>query len=241
MAKPLFILLSLWVTYSALVGQELSITSHDGFELSARVWKQNKAAPAILLLHQCDADQSMYTQLAALLYQKGLHVITYDNRGLGLSTNAEFNLKKAKNNREHWDKIISHNQEDQEAIMDFITDDLGVDVNSIGLLGASCGGAKVIDLSAKYKGKVKAIGFLSTRMSAAITAQLKQSQIPALFIAAEADKGAFNTAISGFSFSKSDDSKLIVYKGKAHGYPLFKKDSSLEKTIAEWFSKVMLQ
>ena len=213
------------------------ITSSDSFKLKASVWNQEKKSPAIVLLHQCDADQSMYKNLAEILFRKKFHVITYDYRGLGKSVSADFDIKKSKNKREEWNKILKYNEDDLNAVMSFVKNKFKEKLNSISIFRASCGGLKVLYLAQNYKKEINAIGLFSSRISANIVREkmIGLQEKPALFITAKEEGRAFEAFLEGLKSSSSTDSKLIVYNGRLHAKALFEIDSKLENVIADWF------
>jgi len=243
-ASILFIALifsTIQFTSCAVAQSKHDIVSSDGFKLKSTVWKHAAQSPAIILLHQCDSDQRMYLRLASILYDKGFHVVTFDYRGIGESINSEFNIETAKNQRQAEEKTRRFSTDDLESVMTFVRKNFNKTLGSISLLGASCGGGRMLYLAEKYKSEVRAIGIFSSRLSQTFVKQTieKLSEKPAIFIAAKGDKRAYEAALMGKASSKSQKSKLIVYEGNDHGYPLFKKDPKLEETIAAWFQNAI--
>ena len=237
----IFILLTIVMELPSVQAQtEQNITSEDGFILKSVIWKQDSPSDAILLLHQCDADQNMYSNLAAILFNSGFHVITFDYRGIGKSISLEFNIKEAKNKSEAWDKVALYDKRDLDAVMSFVKESLGSTLNSISLLGASCGGNKVVYLLEQYDPEIKAFGFLSSRLSSTSLEKIRKfADKPALFIAAKKDKRAYEAARTGMKYSKSTDSEIIIYDGNDHAKSLFLKDRQLEETINAWYVGVI--
>ena len=64
---------------------------------------------------------------------------------------------------------------------------------------------------------------------------LQISDIPALIIAATGDENTYKSSGAIFNKAKNDKTRLLSYKGDAHGIPLFKQDSNLENTMVAWF------
>ena len=61
------------------------------------------------------------------------------------------------------------------------------------------------------------------------------SEVPALIIAAQDDAFTFKSSNTIFYAAESPDTRMIVYKGGAHGRPLFQQDLNLEQTMLNWF------
>lgn len=239
--QVIFVLLTVAIRFPNVHAQhQQNIVCEDDFLLNSNTWEQKSMSPVILLLHQCDADQGMYANLAKILFNSGFHVITFDYRGLGKSVSPEFNIEEAQNRSEAWNKLALHNKSDLDAVMSFVKKKFSSNATSISILGASCGGSKVLYLAEQYHSEIKAIGFLSSRMSPTVTEKIKKmADKPALFIAAKGDRRAYEAARSGMEYSTATDSKIIVYKGSDHAKALFLRDSQLEETIGAWYAEVI--
>ena len=234
------LLLSIHLSMPAAAQQTIEVAAKDGFRLSASTWKQDKPSATVLLLHQCDSDQAMYSNLAKLLFERGFNVLTFDYRGYGKSVNDEFNLARSTNKRALYEKLREHDRDDLEAVFGYCNKNFGDDAHSISVLGASCGGDKVLYLANKHSDKVAAYGIFSSRMSTEAIDRVKTiADKPGIFIAAEHDRRAFDAANSGFALSSSKDSMLLAYKGTHHGNALFRIDPTLEQRIADWFVRVV--
>ena len=237
----MFSIMLSWLSVPATAQEATQIATNDGFRLTAFLWKQDVPSDAVLLLHQCDSDQSMYARLAELLFAKGFHVVSVDYRGYGKSVNDEFNLSKTKTRRALENMIRDHDRGDLDSIMKFCLTDLKDDEHSISLFGASCGGDKVLYLAETYSGAVRAYGILSSRMDENTIERANGiTGKPAIFIAAERDRRAYATALTGFRLSTSESSLFLAYKGAHHGNALFRLDPTLETSIADWFARVAL-
>ena len=87
--------LTLAIVLPSAVGAEsrdLEIPTADGLSLAATVWSEKDGAPGLLLMHQCNADRTMWSDLAPRLATAGFTVLAYDHRGLGESTNGDYDL-----------------------------------------------------------------------------------------------------------------------------------------------------
>ena len=59
---------------------------------------------------------------------------------------------------------------------------------------------------------------------------------PTLIIAAEEDDKTFTSAQALFVAAQHPQSKMLSFKGKDHGYPLFELDKNLNETMVDWFA-----
>jgi hypothetical protein len=59
--------------------------------------------------------------------------------------------------------------------------------------------------------------------------------VPLLAVAAEGDEKSAAAARRLFGNSRSADSRLLLYKGREHGVPLFDRDPALVHEIAGFF------
>ena len=72
---------------------ELTLTTEKGFELKASYYQSHKTSNrAVLLLHQCNYNRTMYNDIGKELAKQGIHALSLDFRGFGESTNEEFNV-----------------------------------------------------------------------------------------------------------------------------------------------------
>ncbi len=77
-----------FATVSVAEGTEVSFKAADGFALAGTFHPVENGGPAILLLHQCNADRRIYEQLATMLNAAGYNVLAFDFRGFGGSSRA---------------------------------------------------------------------------------------------------------------------------------------------------------
>lgn len=204
--------------------RSVSIRAEDGFVLKADYQHGEGPGPGVLLLHQCNSDRTMWMGLAQKLAARGMHVLSLDYRGFGQSREGEYSQRMAPR--------IS----DVRAAFEFLRNQEGVEPR-FGLGGASCGGNMEILLAAGEE-DVKTMVFLSSQISSqeAWNAFEDLRDLPALVIAAEDDGNTTSSLRRLFEQSESKDTRLILYKGGAHGYPLFRQDPNLERVIAEWYA-----
>ena len=78
-----FVVVLLCVTVPVAASTDVSFKAADGFALTGTFYPVDKGGPAILLLHQCNADRRIYEQLATMLNAAGYNVLAFDFRGFG--------------------------------------------------------------------------------------------------------------------------------------------------------------
>ena len=233
---PLLMIALLVPATRALAGiEDVSIPREQDFFIRGTFYTTEGPAPAVLLLHQCNRDRKSYDGLALLLMGAGFHVLTIDFRGFGESTNETYSDFHSQH-----EKLWPLFADDVAAAVEFLLSQPQVDAKRLGVLGASCGGTQAA-LLARRMSSVQAIVFLSSSLpwmsGEERDAFAENSEAPILCIAAEDDKSTAERTRRVFDLSKSKDTELIMYKGEAHGVPLFEQDSGLMPHIAEWFGQ----
>jgi alpha-beta hydrolase superfamily lysophospholipase len=212
---------------------QVEFSAPDGLMLHATYWAAAGPGPAMLLLHQCNADRTSWTPLAERFARAGVHVLAFDFRGFGGSRNdlvGDFSAERA--------RLLPDFPADVDRAVSFFATLPDVDVKRLGVMGASCGGSQTV-LLALREPRVQAIGFLSSSLPALTEQDLVQFEsnegLAILAIAAEKDAGTIEITRRLFDRSSHPDSKLIVYKGALHGVPLFEHDAGLADSIVAWF------
>ena len=211
----------------------LDIMAADGLRLHATYWAAAGPGPGMLLLHQCNRDRASWAPLAEALAAAGVHVLAFDFRGFGGSRSDLVGDFRTESER-LWPDFPA----DVDRALAFLRTLPDVDGQRLGVMGASCGGSQAL-LLALREPKVKAIGFLSSSLPWLEEQDLVQFEtnrtLPILAIAAEEDQGTFERTRRMFERSTDPASRLIVYKGKLHGVPLFEHDPGLVDSIVAWF------
>jgi len=218
---------------------ELTLTTEKGFELKASYYQSNKASNrAVLLLHQCNYNRTMYNDIGQHLAEQGIHALSLDFRGFGESTNAEFNVETVqalprKERREAWQKMSSDWPSDVQLAYNHLISKLS-DKGLVGVVGASCGGSQAITLA--ENNPIKVLGFFSSGQREENIERYKSALagLPTLIIASEEDRGTYESAQKLFTATTNENSKFIAYKGSDHGYPLLDRDNQLASYIAGW-------
>ena len=237
-------LASLVITANSFAA-EITLTTPDNFDLKADYYQGENSAQkannqAVLMLHQCNYNRTMYDNIGEQLAQQSIHALSLDFRGFGESISSEFNVANVRKlpqaeRREAWSNMSSHWPEDVQLAFDYLKEKIGKN-GKMGIIGASCGGSQAITLAEKES--ISAISFFSSSQRDKNIARYGKTlvEIPTLIIASEDDGRTFTSAQQLFSTAKNPSSKMISYKGNMHGYPLLDSDKALENTIVLWFA-----
>lgn len=218
---------------------ELTLTTDKGFDLKASYYQSNKTSDrAVLLLHQCNYNRTMYNDIGQQLAKQGIHALSLDFRGFGESSNDEFNVEKVQalpreERRKAWEEMSAHWPSDVQLAYNHLINQLS-DKAIVGVIGASCGGSQAITLA--EKNPIKVIGFFSSGQRDENIARYQKilAGLPTLIIASEEDRGTYESAQKLFKKTTNKNSKFIAYKGDDHGYPLLEKDKQLASYIVGW-------
>ncbi|KGJ94093.1 serine aminopeptidase domain-containing protein [Colwellia psychrerythraea] len=224
---------------------EITLTAPDNFVLKADYYPSKSKVKtennrAVLMLHQCNYNRTMYDNIGEQLAQHSIHALSLDFRGFGESINSDFNVADIQKlpqaeRREAWSNMSSHWPQDVQIAFDYLKEKVGSN-GKLGVIGASCGGSQAITLAEKEK--ISAISFFSSSQRDENIAHYGKTLIatPTLIIASEDDGRTYTSAQKLFSTAKHPNSKMISYKGNMHGYPLLDSDAALEETIVTWFA-----
>lgn len=232
-------LVCLAVSFSSL-SAELTLTGQDNFALKADYFQaKNNSKNAVLMLHQCNYNRTMYDNIGQGLAEQGIHALSLDFRGFGESTNTEFNVEELsklpqEERRKQWRVMSAHWPSDVKIAYDYLQAKIAKG-GSIGVIGASCGGSQAITLAENEA--VAAIAFFSSsqRDENIVRYKTTLADKPTLIIAAEDDGRTFTSAQKLFTTAKHPQSKMISFKGNNHGYPLLEVDKHLGEVIVNWF------
>jgi len=225
---------------------ELTLTTDKGFELKASYYQSNETSDrAVLLLHQCNFNRTMYNDIGQQLSDKGIHALSLDFRGYGDSAKGEFTPETFEalsedEQRAAWQKLVEYWPNDVQLAYNYLKNKMS-DKGIIGVVGASCGGSQAITLA--EKNPVNVIGFFSSGQRKENIARYKKTLAdkPTLIIASEKDTGTFESAQKLFTASTNNNSKFIAYKGTAHGYPLLDSDTQLASYMVSWLDSHLVK
>ena len=238
------------VSLLALAGSsqanELTLTTNKGFELAASYYQSNKTSDrAVLLLHQCNYNRTMYNDIGQQLSDKGIHALSLDFRGYGDSAKGKFTPEtfEALSDEETntaWKAMVSYWPSDVQLAYNYLKTKLS-GKGKIAVVGASCGGSQAITLA--EKNPISAIGFFSSGQGEKNIVRYKDTLAdkPTLIIASEKDTTTYESAQKLFTTSTNKRSKFIAYKGTEHGYPLLASDTMLGSYIVSWLDNQLVK
>ncbi|MBQ4810867.1 alpha/beta hydrolase [Pseudoalteromonas luteoviolacea] len=230
---------SILTSTSALAN--INLTAKDGFTLKGQYFSAPSSSDsAVLMLHQCNYNQTMYKNIGKQLASNRIHALSIDFRGFGESATTQYDVRtlsqlSTEQRRKAWQDMSAHWPSDVQIAYQFLKDKVGAQ-GKIGVIGASCGGSQAIELA--LNNQIAAIGFFSSAQNDKNIEKYTNSLSgkPTLIIAAEEDGRTYTSAQALFVEAKHSNSKFLAYKGKDHGYPLLDKDSNLTPAIVTWFS-----
>lgn len=219
---------------------QITLTADDDFKLHGDYFAGKQGMAGVLMLHQCNSERSMYKGLGERLAAKGFHALSVDFRMYGDSVTDEINIDKIRAkavSRQTSRSLIRKNRDlwPQDVLVaeQFLRNKIGKKAK-LGVVGASCGGMQGV-LLAKSK-KVDALMFFSSGMNEKGQQVYHElGPLPTYIIAAQEDTFTYGTAIEIFVKAAHPQTKLISYKGRGHGYPLFQQDPHLADDMVRWF------
>jgi len=223
----------------------MSLEMNDGVELDATYFAANGPGPALLFLNMCDPsrDQDEWSGVATTLASRGYHVLTFDYRGFGQSGGERpTNLRSVDEAmpfwREHW-------MSDVRLAFDTLVSQEGVDAETIGIAGASCGVFMGLEFSIENR-DVKSLVFLGGPTDKSQRDKLAtMSDIPILLISGDErgpneTRGTLEWSDEVFSASTNPDTRILKYKTVTHGTKIFEHHPVTEQMVVEWFSKTIV-
>ena len=216
--------------------ERISIETEDGARLAATLRRGSPADPAVLLLHQCDGDRSMYEGLAAELAARGVQTLAIDFRGLGESASPELDLRRQPS-RDAWTQAERGFPLDVAAGLRRLEEISSSPVRAI--VGASCGGREATR-AASNAPSIGALVLLSARLdSESLSLLAGKPDRPLLLIAARGDRGAHRAVEAAAGSNTHPATELMVFSGRHHGAPLFRAQRDLEARIADWLAALL--
>ncbi len=230
---------------TSLQAEPIELKGGDGFKLGADYYAADKPRAAVLMLHQCNADRSMYDALGKQLAKRGISALSLDFRLYGDSTKGAINIKTIRASEPDRAKrrqlMAPHRQQwpaDVLVAEQYLRQKVGSEVK-LGVVGASCGGTQALALAADTQ--VDALMFFSSGMNDKNQDNYRKlSTIPTFIIAAEEDTYTYNSAQNLFKLASHGQSRLVNYKGRGHGHPLFDVDLNLKDNMVSWFSRQLI-
>ncbi|HXF42889.1 MAG TPA: alpha/beta fold hydrolase [Pyrinomonadaceae bacterium] len=212
--------------------EKVFIRSADGTIIVGSFIKAKKegSAPAVLLLHQWQANRHTFDDLAERLANLGLSSLSIDGRGFGESTKQE-NGKSV--TAERTSQAVEQMLEDVKASVNFLRTKQGVDPKRVAIIGASYGSSLALLYAANFDQEVKGLILLSPGLNyfgnMDTTAAIKKyGDRPILMFAAEDDPESANAVrrLKELSGGKADSE---IFSSGGHGTYLLSNQESVKK------------
>lgn len=208
----------------------VSIKAPDGITLKATYYAAAKPGPAVMLLHQCNAERSTWKSLATAAAARGYHVLAMDYRGFGESggvqaddPNTQFQVQTVK-----WPG-------DVDAAFAWLVAQPGVDKERIGAAGASCGVNQSVQLARRHP-EVKTVILLSGGVTPEGRDHLRKTPWMPVLAAASLDDGGTVDAMRWIlGWSRNPKNAFLEYKAAGHGTEMFAVEKGLEPAMLDWF------
>ena len=209
---------------------EVSFKAADGFALTGTFYPVEQGGPAILLLHQCNADRRIYEQLAGMLNAAGYNVLAFDFRGFG-GSRAAANTELAADRQ----SIIERMPGDVDAALSFLASQSTVNKRALGVVGGSCGVTQAVHAARRHP-EIRTLVVLSGGTDADGEAYVKDSpRIPILGVASEEDATAAAATRKLVGLSMNRESRVEILRDAGHAASMFGRQPELQADIVIWF------
>ena len=221
--------------------QVADIKTSDGVTLKGSYYAGSAPGPGILLLHQCNADRSVYDSLAADLAAEGFHVLAVDFRGFGQSGGDKPQMGPGLANATAQKMMQEVWPNDVDSAYQFLISQPGTDAKHTGALGASCGVNQAVQLARRHP-EVSSLVLLSGATNTDGVQYLETHKgVPVLTAAADDDGGGgMSITMKGLAaFSGDPKSRMIHYDTGGHGAAMFAPHPELPQQIAAWFQQTL--
>ena len=226
----------------SVLAEPVEIQMDDGHTIVANVQNPNNSYASVLLMHQCNRDQTMWAPVVRKLNAAGIGTMTVDFRGYGQSKSAAFDINASyEKSTQLFSKDIGHIYEA------WLENSKGAVTRGVG--GASCGGGMAALLASQNK-DIKALMLFSAALRPYWFPEENwkplgsRKNLPVLGIVSIDDRNAHGQKAmiateSVLGASNSRETQFIRYNGRLHGEPLFAHDPNLSDVMANWFVRVL--
>ncbi len=219
-------------------GRVVDLTSADGTRLKGTFFSAAKPGPGVLLLHQCNKDRKIWDGLAQQLAASGVNVLTFDLRNFGESEGKPFeNLtpQEGQASAEKWPADI-------DAAFQFLVSQPGVQRDTIGLGGASCGVNNSVQAARRHP-EIKSLVLLAGNTNLDGRNFLRRSNLPVLY--GYADDDEFPSTLLPtewlYALTPNPGKRLVRYATGGHGAEIFKVHPEFEGVIKDWFVTTLIK
>lgn len=224
----------------------LTLQLDDGVTLDATYYAATQPGPGLLFLNMCDPsrDQMEWSQAASALAAKGFHILTFDYRGFGNSGGERpTHLRSVSEAMPYWrENWVS----DVQTAYDALVSQPGVETESMGIAGASCGVFLGLEFALANR-NIKSLVFLGGPTDASQREQLPElDEVPILLISGDQSgpnetQGTLEWSDDVFAASTNPETRFLKYKTETHGTLIFEHHPVTEQMLIDWFVKTLAQ
>ncbi|MBE7515311.1 MAG: alpha/beta fold hydrolase [Chloracidobacterium sp.] len=224
--------------------EAVTFDAPDGVKLVGSFYKAQKVnSPAVLLMHQWEANRHTFDEFAERINKAGYAVLSLDGRGFGDSTKTA-DGKSVKAGRT--DADVKAMLGDVNSAVEFLGKQENVDANKIGIVGASYGSSLAILYAADHP-NIAAVVLLSPGLNyfgnmPTEPAVKKYGSRPILLVAAEDDKESADAVRQLKEVSANPKAEATVYADGGHGTAIFAyrdPDDSAARPLADLMHKFL--
>src|SRR5882724_1774059 len=233
----LFLVLADSASVSQTAPRIVDLIAADGTALKGTYFAAAKPGPAVLLLHQCDAQRKLWDVLAERMVASGVSVLTLDYRGFGESGGARYD----KMTGQERGKVVNDLWPgDIELAYSYLLAQPEVEHDKVGAGGASCGVNNSIQLARRHPA-VKSLMLLSGPTNRDGRLFLISSKLPIFTAVANDDKyaGTVETMRWLSSISPNAASRFARFPNGGHGAEMFRAHPDLADVITQWFDATL--
>ena len=214
--------------------KDVDISAPDGTKLRATFFSADKSGPGVILLHMCNTTRKSWEPVAVGLSERGVNVLTVDNRGFGESGGPRFEGGSAEVRQQLNEKWPG----DFDAAYQFLISQPGVDQGRLAFGGGSCGVDNAVRLAERHP-EVKALVLLAGTTDVNGINFIADHPERPIFTAAAADDEYNDDALQVMQWtanlSVNPRSKFSGFKDGKHGTEIFGPHPELVQQVVAFF------
>ncbi len=219
--------------------KDVDIVSHDGVKLRATFFSAGKPGPGVLLLHMCNTTRKSWEPVAKGLSERGINVLTVDNRGFGESGGPRFENASG----EIRQQLNAKWPGDFDAVYQFLISQTGVDKGRTALGGGSCGVTNAVRLAEGHP-EVKTMVLLAGTTDVKGINFIADHPERPIFTAAAADDEYDDDAVQVMQWtanlSANPRTKFSGFKDGKHGTEIFGPHPELVNEIVSFYVDTLI-
>ena len=214
--------------------RDVDLIALDGAKLRATFFSAGKSGPGVILLHMCNTTRKSWEPVAEGLSERGVNVLTVDNRGFGESDGPRFEGGSAEVRQQLNEKWPG----DFDAAYQFLISQPNVDKGRMAFGGSSCGVDNVVKLAERHP-NAKALVLLAGTTDVKGMNFIADHPERPIFTAAAADDEYNDDALQVMqwtaSLSANSRTKFSGFKDGKHGTEIFGPHPELVQQVVAFF------